>query len=90
MAVMSSATACAAITSHTTSNSNVNSTGLPTASTESHSSSSFADKIHGLTEKFQALGHHRTDSEASARARTGNKVALKKKAFFFLNHLVLF
>lgn len=72
MAVLSSATACAAITSHTTSSSNVNSTGLPGVSTESHGGgSSLADKIHGLTEKIQALGHHRTDSEASARNRTG-------------------
>ncbi|XP_033219485.1 diacylglycerol kinase 1 isoform X2 [Belonocnema kinseyi] len=72
MAVLSSTTACAAITSHTTSSSNVNSTGLPGGtSTESHGSS-FADKIHGLTEKLQALGHHRTDSEASAKARTGS------------------
>ena len=71
MAVLSSTTACAAITSHTTSTSNVNSTGLPGGtSTESHGSS-FADKIHGLTEKLQALGHHRTDSEASGRTRTG-------------------
>lgn len=70
MAVLSSTTACAAITSHTTSTSNVNSTGLPGGtSIESHGSS-FADKIHGLTEKLQALGHHRNDSEIS-RTRTG-------------------
>lgn len=73
MAVLSSTTACAAITSHTTSSSNVNSTGLPCGtSTESHGGSSLADKIHGLTEKLQALGHHRTESEASTRARTGS------------------
>lgn len=71
MAVLSSTTACAAITSHTTSSSNVNSTGLPGAgSSESHGVSSLADKIHGLTEKLQAL-HHRSDSETSSRARTG-------------------
>ncbi|XP_051163217.1 diacylglycerol kinase 1 isoform X1 [Leptopilina boulardi] len=71
MAVLSSTTACAAITSHTTSTSNVNSTGLPGGtSIESHGSS-FADKIHGLTEKLQALGHHRNDSELS-RTRTGS------------------
>ncbi|XP_012274153.1 diacylglycerol kinase 1 isoform X1 [Orussus abietinus] len=73
MAVLSSTTACAAITSHTTSSSNVNSTGLLGGGTsESHGGSSLADKIHGLTEKLQALGHHRTDSEASGRARTGS------------------
>ncbi|XP_044020494.1 diacylglycerol kinase 1 isoform X2 [Aphidius gifuensis] len=70
MAALSSTTACAAITSHTTSSTNVNST-CPSMSTESHSSS-LADKIHGLTEKIQALGHHRNDSELSARNRTGS------------------
>lgn len=72
MAVLSSTTACAAITSHTTSNSNVNSTGLPGGTSTDGHGSSLADKIHGLTEKLQALGHHRTESEASTRARTGN------------------
>ncbi|CAB0034181.1 unnamed protein product [Trichogramma brassicae] len=67
------------ITSHTTSSSNVNSTGL-TQGSESHGSS-FADKIHGLTEKLQALGHHRTDSEASGRPRTGTICHLSD--FFF-------
>ncbi|KYN26750.1 Diacylglycerol kinase 1, partial [Trachymyrmex cornetzi] len=72
MAVLSSTTACAAITSHTTSSSNVNSTGVPGgASTESHVGSSLADKIHGITEKLQALGHHRTESEVS-RTKTGS------------------
>ncbi|XP_011632174.1 diacylglycerol kinase 1 isoform X1 [Pogonomyrmex barbatus] len=72
MAVISSTTACAAITSHTTSSSNVNSTGGPGgASTESHGGSSLADKIHGITEKLQALGHHRTESEIS-KTRTGS------------------
>lgn len=71
--MLSSTTACAAITSHTTSSSNVNSTGLPGGtSSEGGHGSSLADKIHGLTEKLQALGHHRTDSEVSTRARTGN------------------
>lgn len=75
---MSSTTACAAITSHTTSSSNVNSTGLAPVSTESHGGSSLAEKFHGLTEKFQALGHHRTDSETSARARTGNGAKIER------------
>jgi len=68
MAVLSSTTACAAITSHTTSSSNINSTGG--TSVESHGGSTLADKIHGITEKLQALGHHRTESELS-RTRTG-------------------
>ncbi|XP_046410513.1 diacylglycerol kinase 1 isoform X2 [Neodiprion fabricii] len=76
MAVLSSTTACAVITSHTTSNTNVNSTGLTGSgggASESHcGGSSFVDKFHGLTEKLQALGHHRSDSETSARARTGS------------------
>ncbi|KYN07619.1 Diacylglycerol kinase 1, partial [Cyphomyrmex costatus] len=72
MAVLSSTTACAAITSHTTSSSNVNSTGVPGGtSTEGHVGSSLADKIHGITEKLQALGHHRTESEVS-RTKTGS------------------
>ncbi|KAK0169460.1 hypothetical protein PV328_012019, partial [Microctonus aethiopoides] len=74
MAVLSSTTACAPITSHTSSG-NVNSTGLGAGvSTESSHGSSLADKIHGLTEKIQALGHHRTDNsaEALARSRTGS------------------
>ncbi|EZA56115.1 Diacylglycerol kinase beta, partial [Ooceraea biroi] len=72
MAVLSSTTACAAITSHTTSSSNVNSTGVPGGtSADSHGGSSLADKIHGITEKLQALGHHRTESEIS-KTRTGS------------------
>lgn len=86
MAALSSTTACAAITSHTTSSTNVNST-CPSMSTESHSSS-LADKIHGLTEKIQALGHHRNDSELSARNRTGFFVLLFK--IYFIYKLKLF
>lgn len=73
--MLSSTTACAPITSHTSSG-NVNSTGLGAGvSTESSHGSSLADKIHGLTEKIQALGHHRTDNsaEALARSRTGKQ-----------------
>ncbi|XP_043499714.1 diacylglycerol kinase 1 isoform X2 [Polistes fuscatus] len=82
MAVLSSTTACAAITSHTTSSSNVNSTGLPGGtSTDSHvGSSSLVDKIHGLTEKLQALGHHRTESEASSRTRTEMRHLVRKQS----------
>lgn len=78
MAVLSSTTACAAITSHTTSSSNVNNTGLPGGTSSEGHSSSLADKIHGLTEKLQALGHHRTESEASTRARTAHLVQLSR------------
>ncbi|XP_061943249.1 diacylglycerol kinase 1 isoform X3 [Apis cerana] len=81
MAVLSSTTACAAITSHTTSSSNVNSTGLPGGtSSEGGHGSSLADKIHGLTEKLQALGHHRTDSEVSTRARTEMRHLVRKQS----------
>ncbi|XP_020286623.1 diacylglycerol kinase 1 isoform X2 [Pseudomyrmex gracilis] len=73
MAVLSSTTACAAITSHTTSSSNVNSAVVTGGtSVESHSSgSTLADKIHGITEKLQALSHHKTESEIS-KTRTGS------------------
>ncbi|XP_014468205.1 PREDICTED: diacylglycerol kinase 1 isoform X2 [Dinoponera quadriceps] len=82
MAVLSSTTACAAITSHTTSSSNVNSTGIPVAgiAAESHSSgSSLADKIHGITEKLQALSHHRTESEVS-KTRTEMRHLVRKQS----------
>ncbi|XP_077282356.1 diacyl glycerol kinase 1 isoform X2 [Temnothorax americanus] len=80
MAVLTSTTACAAITSHTTSSSNVNSTGVPGGtSTESHVGSSLADKIHGITEKLQALGHHKTESEAS-RTRTEMRHLVRKQS----------
>ncbi|XP_023244972.1 diacylglycerol kinase 1 [Copidosoma floridanum] len=71
MAVLSSTTACAAITSHTTSNTNVNNTGLSTSQPSESHGSSLADKIHGITEKLQALGYHRADPEASSRSRFG-------------------
>lgn len=84
MAVLSSTTACAAITSHTTSSSNVNSTsGIPGGtSTESHGGSSLADKIHGITEKLQALGHHKTESEIS-KTRTGKLDSFSIAIIFF-------
>ncbi|KAF4522811.1 hypothetical protein B566_EDAN008072 [Ephemera danica] len=31
-----------------------------------------AEKLHGLTEKLHNLGHHRSDSDASTRTRTGS------------------
>lgn len=72
IAVLSSTTACAPITSHTTSSGNVNSAVVlgGTTASESHGGSSLADKLHGITEKLQALGHHRAESEVS-RTRTG-------------------
>lgn len=30
-----------------------------------------AEKIHGFTEKLHSFGHHRSDSDTSTRARTG-------------------
>ncbi|XP_025161413.1 diacylglycerol kinase 1 isoform X2 [Harpegnathos saltator] len=83
MAALSSTTACAAITSHTTSSSNVNSTGgaAAAAAAESYSGggSSLADKIHGITEKLQALSHHRSESEAS-RTRAEMRHLVRKQS----------
>ncbi|ROT84294.1 putative diacylglycerol kinase 1 [Penaeus vannamei] len=78
MAVMSSATACAPITSHNTSGGSIS--NLATCSVgEAMSGGSggggggtLAEKLHGLTEKFSSLGHNRSDSEASSRTRTGS------------------
>lgn len=33
--------------------------------------SGIADKIHGLTEKFHNLSHHRSDSDCESRSRAG-------------------
>ncbi|GLV39634.1 Diacyl glycerol kinase [Carabus blaptoides fortunei] len=76
MAVLSSTTACAPITSHTKgSTPNVNACG--DAAHEKQSSSGgygglIAEKFHGLTEKLHSFGHHRSDSDTSTRARTGS------------------
>ncbi|XP_011265735.1 diacylglycerol kinase 1 isoform X2 [Camponotus floridanus] len=79
MAVLSSTTACAAITSHTTSSSNVNSTGVPGGTSAETHGSTLADKIHGITEKLQALGHHRTESEVS-KTRTEMRHLVRKQS----------
>jgi hypothetical protein len=86
MAVLSSATACAPITAHTMTVGSVpniatcvidQTTVMTGASigqqTPAHDrpANKLAEKLHGLTEKFHSLGHHRTDMEASGRPRTG-------------------
>ena len=73
---MSSATACAAITSHNTSggsisnlaNCSISDVVVP-ASHGQEGRASLAEKFHGLTEKFTSLG--RSDSESCNRNRTG-------------------
>ncbi|CAG0904577.1 unnamed protein product [Darwinula stevensoni] len=74
MAVMSSATACAAITSHHASISNLQAPDPASLTGSSqHVGSILAEKLHGFTEKLQHLGHHRSDSDGSSRtSRTGS------------------
>ncbi|PSN42095.1 Diacylglycerol kinase 1 [Blattella germanica] len=87
MAVLSSATACAPITSHTTTPGSVPNiatcvidqatvnTGCATGhQTPAHEkpTNKLAEKLHGLTEKLHSLGHHRSDSDTSTRTRTGS------------------
>ncbi|XP_066989489.1 diacylglycerol kinase 1 isoform X2 [Macrobrachium rosenbergii] len=82
MAVMSSATACAPITSHNTSGGSISNlatcavgeslSGGGGTGSSAGGGGSLADKLHGLTEKFSSLGHNRSDSEASSRTRTGS------------------
>lgn len=68
--MLSSSTACAAITAH-----NKGSVPNVHAVQEQEGKGGYtgmiAEKIHGLTEKLHSLGHHRSDSDASNRARTG-------------------
>ncbi|KYB26618.1 Eye-specific diacylglycerol kinase-like Protein [Tribolium castaneum] len=77
MAVLSSTTACAPITSHNKgSTPNVNSIGEPIETKSQLSSEKpttygemLVEKIHGFGEKL--LGHHRSDSDCSTRGKTG-------------------
>jgi hypothetical protein len=80
--VLSSATACAPITSHTTTLGSVpniatcvidQTTVMTGQQTPAHDrpANKLAEKLHGLTEKLHSLGHHRTDSDTSGRTRTG-------------------
>ena len=80
MAVVSSATACAAITSHNTSGGSIGNLANCALSDvisvpkepplqESKSGGGLAEKFHGLTERFTSLG--RSDSESCNRNRTG-------------------
>ncbi|XP_067004259.1 diacylglycerol kinase 1 [Anabrus simplex] len=80
MAVLSSTTACAPITSHTTTPGSVpniatcvidKDTGQQTPSAEKPTNK-LAERLHGLTEKLHSLGHHRSDSDTSTRTRTGS------------------
>lgn len=75
MAVMSSATACAPITSHNTSGGSISNLAscavTENISTKSEGGGGLAEKLHGLTEKLSSLGHNRSDSETSSRTRTG-------------------
>nr|CAD7402040.1 unnamed protein product [Timema cristinae] len=74
MAVLSSTTACAPITSHTSGPGSA--PNIATCHVEQQvpeQRNKLAEKFHGLTEKFHSLGHHRSESEtASARMRTGS------------------
>nr|CAD7440006.1 unnamed protein product [Timema bartmani] len=75
MAVLSSTTACAPITSHTSGPGSA--PNIATCHVEQpvpEQRNKLAEKFHGLTEKFHSLGHHRSESEnASARMRTGEE-----------------
>ena len=86
MAVLSSTTACAPITSHTTTpgsvpniatcvidQATVNTGSATGQQTPAHDkpANKLAEKLHGLTEKLHSLGHYRTDSDTSTRTRTG-------------------
>jgi hypothetical protein len=89
MAVLSSTTACAPITSHTTTpgsvpniatcvidQATVNTGSATGQQTPAHDkpANRLAEKLHGLTEKLHSLGHYRTDSDTSTRTRTGRKI----------------
>lgn len=86
MAVLTSATACAPITSHTTAQPTQPGSvpniatcavdwGLPapvgTGLTEAKEKLSFTDRLHGLGERLSALSIHRGDSDPLGRNRTG-------------------
>ncbi|XP_075218062.1 diacyl glycerol kinase 1 [Lycorma delicatula] len=77
MAVLSSTTACAPITSHTTSVPNIASCSISEPAdissvkpTTSLYSGLLVEKLHGLTEKLQSFGHSRSDSDTSPSIRT--------------------
>ncbi|GFR23343.1 DAG_kinase_N domain-containing protein [Trichonephila clavata] len=70
MAAVTSTTACAPITSHTTAGGGGGS--LPELAKEPPAKEhhSLAEKLHGFTEKLHSLGH-RCDSESNSRGRAG-------------------
>ena len=84
---MSSATACAPITSHNTSGGSISNLAscamTENVSAKSEGGGGLAEKLHGLTEKLSSLGHNRSDSEASSRTRTGMTAGREELHFVF-------
>lgn len=76
MAQVTSTTACAPITSHTTtpgggSLPDIGKEVHPAPPKEEKHQSLLAEKLHGFTEKLHAFGHHRCDSDSNNRGRAG-------------------
>lgn len=73
MAAVTSTTACAPITSHTTAagGGSLPELGKDHPPKEEKHQSLLAEKLHGFTEKLQSLGHYRCDSDANTRGRAG-------------------
>ncbi|KAG8200109.1 hypothetical protein JTE90_001962 [Oedothorax gibbosus] len=70
MAAVTSTTACAPITSHTSAAGGGGSLPeLPPTSISHNAASLLAEKLHGFTEKLHALSHHR---DADSRGRAGS------------------
>lgn len=75
MAAVTSTTACAPITSHTTTGGGGS---LPELGKEVHPpkeekhTSLLAEKLHGFTEKLHSLGHYRCESDCNSRGRAGS------------------
>ncbi|XP_043201452.1 diacylglycerol kinase 1-like [Amphibalanus amphitrite] len=75
MAVLSSATACAAITAHNQTGSVTNLAQTNSVSEKEDKPTSLAERLHGLTGRLQhGLTHHRSSesAEPSQRTRTGS------------------
>ncbi|GFS33517.1 hypothetical protein TNIN_320081 [Trichonephila inaurata madagascariensis] len=82
MAAVTSTTACAPITSHTTAGGGGGS--LPELAKEPPAKEhhSLAEKLHGFTEKLHSLGH-RCDSESNSRGRAGTQNLYLSKVSIF-------
>ncbi|GBM59257.1 hypothetical protein AVEN_205087-1 [Araneus ventricosus] len=78
MAAVTSTTACAPITSHTTAGGGGGS--LPELAKEPpvKEHQSLAEKLHGFTEKLTSSLGHRCDSESNSRGRAGNGSSKRK------------